>query len=55
MLINLTGSFTIEERNKLLKLEYKNDVLLRKEEEAIHLKRREIWIEVGNNNTNCFL
>ena len=31
LLNNLTGSFTLEERHGLLELEYKKDVILRKE------------------------
>ena len=50
LLNNLTGSFTPEERHKLLELEYKKDLILQKEEESIHLKSRSIWIEAGDNN-----
>ena len=54
LLENLTSTFPINEKIKLLELDRKKDDILKKEEESTRLKSQAIWIEAEDNNTKFF-
>ena len=54
MMLNLTGSFCVEYKIKILELTSKNDFILMKEEEKMRLKSRSLWIEACDMNTHFF-
>ena len=49
---NLTGSFSVEDKVKMMELRIKEDVILKKEEEKMKLKSRALWTKDGDKNTD---